>query len=122
MLRPEQIKWIDEQLKRLEVLNVAPEQKKAVRERWEKLKSQSVPDRPVRLRKHRNFRIPTGYYIPPVLTPEVQRTKREEVSWGARVGLYRTKRALEQANTYEQREAALRGIRIFTEMLERNKE
>jgi hypothetical protein len=122
MLRPEQIKSIDEQLKRLEGLNVAPEQQKAVRERWEKLKSEPVPDGPVRLWKHRNFRIPTGYFILPVLTPKVQRTKREEVAWACRVGLYCTKRALEQANAYEQREAALRGIRIWTEMLERNKE
>ena len=59
MLRPEQIKSIDDQLKQLEALNVSLEQKKAVKERWEKLKSPPVPGRPIRLRKHRNIRIST---------------------------------------------------------------
>lgn len=66
MLLPEQIKSIDEQLKRLEGLNVSPEQQKAVRERWEKLKSQPVPDGPLRLRKYRNFRIPMGRRVFPL--------------------------------------------------------
>jgi hypothetical protein len=114
MLRPEQIKSIDEQLKRLEGLNVSPEQKKAVRERWEKLKSQPVAVGPIRLRKHRNFRISGDVhippsppvvtwrqrvaggekYIPPVLTPEQEREKRAEVRWHAQKGLWHTKRAL----------------------------
>ncbi len=142
MLRPEQIKSIDEQLKRLEGLNVSPEQKKAVRERWEKLKSQPVPNGPVRLRKHRNFRI-TGdvhippsspvltwrqrvargeKYVPPVLTPEQEREKRAEVRWHAQKGLWHTKRALEGASGNEWREHTLWVIKIYEEMLERNKE
>jgi hypothetical protein len=42
MLLPEQIRWIDKQLKRLEGLNVPPEQKEAVRKELERLKSQDV--------------------------------------------------------------------------------
>jgi hypothetical protein len=146
MLRPEQIKeqikWIDEQLKRLEGLNTSPELKKAVRQRLEKLKSQPMPDGPFRLRKCRNFRIPMREarippsppvltmkqrvwrgekYIPPVLTPEQEREKRAEVRWHAQKGLWHAERALERANGNEWREHTLWVIKIYEEMLERNK-
>jgi hypothetical protein len=107
------------------------------------LKSQPVPDGPVRLWKHRNFRIPTGYvyippsppvltrkqrvwrgekHIPPVLTPEQEREKRAEVRWHAQKELWLAKRALERANGNERQEHTLWVIKIYEEMLERNKE
>jgi hypothetical protein len=97
----------------------------------------------MRLRKHRDFRISTGdarippsspvltwkqrvwrgeKYIPAVLTPEQEREKRAEVRWHAQKGLWHAKRALSHANSNEWREHTLRVIKIYEEMLERNKE
>lgn len=44
MLLPEQIRWNDKQLKRLEGLNAPPEQKEATRKELERLKSQDVDE------------------------------------------------------------------------------
>jgi hypothetical protein len=61
-------------------------------------------------------------YIPTVLTPEQKREKRAEVIWHAQKGLWHAKRALSHANSNEWREHTLRAIKIYEEMLERNKE
>jgi hypothetical protein len=61
-------------------------------------------------------------YTPPKLSPEEERELREMVTWHAQKGLHFAKQTLERANSNQQREAALKEIQIFTEMLERNKE
>jgi hypothetical protein len=61
-------------------------------------------------------------FIPLKLSPEEQREKREASIWHARQGMYFAKRALESANTKKQRERALKGIRTYKEILDRNKE
>jgi hypothetical protein len=139
--------WVDEQVERLENLNLPPGHKKARREHLESLKTDNPTPYPflypVRLRKHRGLRIMAGNvrippsppeltmkqrvargekYIPPVLTPEQEREKRAEVRWHAQKGLWSCKRALERANSIERREHTLWVIKIYEEMLERNKE
>jgi hypothetical protein len=59
---------------------------------------------------------------PPKLSPEEERELREMVTWHSQKGLHFAKQTLERANSNQQREAALKEIQIFTEMLERNKE
>jgi hypothetical protein len=60
--------------------------------------------------------------LPPKLSPEEEREQREMVTWHTQKGLHFAKQNLERANSNQQREAALKEIQIFTEMLERNKE
>jgi hypothetical protein len=44
------------------------------------------------------------------------------VTWHAQKGLHFAKQTLERANSNREREAAIKEIQMFTEMLERNKE
>jgi len=119
--------WVDERLERLENLNIPPGQKKAHKEHLENLKTDNpIPyPKPIRLRKYRNSRILAGVRIPlslPVLTPEQEREKRAEARWHAQKGLWSCRRALERANSKERREDTLWVIKVYEEMLERNKE
>jgi hypothetical protein len=138
--------WVDEQSERLENLDLPPFHKKALKEHLESLKTDNPTPypflKPVPLRKHRNSRVMAGdvyippsppvltmkqrvargeKYIPPVLTPEQEREKRAEVRWHARKGLWHAKRALERANGIERRDHTLWVIKVYEEMLERNK-
>jgi hypothetical protein len=61
-------------------------------------------------------------YTPPKLSPEEEREQREMVTWHAQKGLHFAQQALERANSNREREAAIKEIQMFTEMLERNKE
>lgn len=120
--------WVDEQVERLETLNFPPGQKKVLKEHLESLKTDNpIPHpMPIRLWKYRNSRIRAGVRripsSPPVLTPEQEREKRAEAKWHAQKGLWHAKRALERANSDEQREHTLWVIKTYQEMLERNKE
>jgi hypothetical protein len=125
--RPMYLAFIEKELKRLEGLNIPPGQKKAYKEHLESLKTDNpIPyPKPIRLWKYRNSRILVGGRIPPsppVLTPEQEREKRAEARWHAQKGLWSCRRALERANSKERREDTLWVIKIYEEMLERNKE
>jgi hypothetical protein len=61
-------------------------------------------------------------YTPPKLAPEEEREQREMVTWHGQKGLHFAQQALEPANSNREREAAIKEIQMFTEMLERNKE
>ena len=61
-------------------------------------------------------------YTPPKLSPEEERERREMVTWHAQKGLHFANQALERANSNQEREAAIKEIQMFTEMLDRNKE
>ena len=61
-------------------------------------------------------------YTHPKLSPEEEREQREMVTWHAHKGLHFDQQALQRANSNREREAAIKEIQMFTEMLERNKE
>jgi hypothetical protein len=61
-------------------------------------------------------------YTYPKPTPEEERLEREMAAWNARVGLWDARRALQRAKTDQDRERIQKTIKIYEEMLERNKE
>ena len=58
----------------------------------------------------------------PLSSLQEEREQREMVTWHAQKGLHFAQQALERANSNREREAAVKEIQMFTEMLERNNE
>jgi hypothetical protein len=110
--QPTFLAFVDKELKRLEGLNIPPDQKKVLKEHYESLKTDNPTPFP--------FPKPKPGSLLAGTSRQQMGEWREQAIWNAQCDIWFNKRALEHANSNEEREEAIRVINSSKAFLKNN--